>query len=178
MVRKVDQDTSENSDSATQIIDHWIVSFEGDAEEHEVTEKYIGRLVESTDTESVKSGDNAAATASPASTPPSNNHRSNNRNNNNNKQSSRKKNSSKSPPRKASSSKDRAGGEARPSTRSAIKQGGKEKALLKGIKATKKPSSKKSKLGENETVVKVKMLTGTLYLYRGEHRRAEFVRTV
>uniref|UniRef100_A0A7S2N576 Uncharacterized protein n=1 Tax=Helicotheca tamesis TaxID=374047 RepID=A0A7S2N576_9STRA len=31
---------------------------------------------------------------------------------------------------------------------------------------------------KNEEVVKVKMLTGTLYLYRGDHPRAEFVRTV
>jgi hypothetical protein len=41
-VRKIEQD----SDSETNVA-HWIVSFVGDAEEHEVTEKYIGRLVES-----------------------------------------------------------------------------------------------------------------------------------
>mmetsp|Transcript_24837 Transcript_24837/g.36751 ORF Transcript_24837/g.36751 Transcript_24837/m.36751 type:complete len:236 (-) Transcript_24837:80-787(-) len=41
-------------------------------------------------------------------------------------------------------------------------------------------SSNKRVKGENgnEEVVKVKLLTGTLYLYRGLHRRAEFIRRV
>jgi hypothetical protein len=34
----------------------------------------------------------------------------------------------------------------------------------------------KKKLKKDENVVVVKMLTGTLYLYRGEKPRAEFVR--
>lgn len=34
------------------------------------------------------------------------------------------------------------------------------------------------KMHNNEDVVVVKLLTGTLYLYRGAHRRAEFVRRV
>uniref|UniRef100_A0A7S2HBW0 Uncharacterized protein n=1 Tax=Helicotheca tamesis TaxID=374047 RepID=A0A7S2HBW0_9STRA len=38
-----------------------------------------------------------------------------------------------------------------------------------------RPSRKPDK---NQEVVKVKLLTGTLYLYRGEHRRAEFIRFV
>mmetsp|Transcript_15602 Transcript_15602/g.23633 ORF Transcript_15602/g.23633 Transcript_15602/m.23633 type:complete len:234 (+) Transcript_15602:46-747(+) len=40
-------------------------------------------------------------------------------------------------------------------------------------------SNKRAKGEEgNEEVVKVKLLTGTLYLYRGLHRRAEFIRRV
>ena len=41
-----------------------------------------------------------------------------------------------------------------------------------------KPSNKRVKLGDGEDVVKVHLLTGTLYLYRGLHRRAEFVRRI
>ena len=39
-------------------------------------------------------------------------------------------------------------------------------------------SNKRVKLGDAENVVKVHLLTGTLYLYRGLHRRAEFVRRI
>lgn len=36
--------------------------------------------------------------------------------------------------------------------------------------------TKKSKSGVNEEVIKIPMLTGTLFLYRGLRRRAEFIR--
>lgn len=36
--------------------------------------------------------------------------------------------------------------------------------------------TKKSKSGVSEDVIKIPMLTGTLFLYRGERRRAEFIR--
>jgi hypothetical protein len=39
-------------------------------------------------------------------------------------------------------------------------------------------NNKRQKVSESEEVVVVKLLTGTLYLYRGAHRRAEFVRRV
>lgn len=41
-----------------------------------------------------------------------------------------------------------------------------------------KQSTKRIKTDDGEEVVKVHLLTGTLYLYRGLHRRAEFVRRV
>ena len=37
-------------------------------------------------------------------------------------------------------------------------------------------SKKRQKTPDDGEVIKVKLLTGTLYLYRGKHRRAEFVR--
>jgi hypothetical protein len=43
----------------------------------------------------------------------------------------------------------------------------------KGGKKTKRPDTP-----ADETVTKVKLLTGTLYLYRGSHPRAEFVRRI
>lgn len=50
-----------------------------------------------------------------------------------------------------------------------------------GFKTARRGGSKKGgprpgAKSKNEEVVKVKMLTGTLYLYRGENRRAEFIR--
>jgi hypothetical protein len=48
--------------------------------------------------------------------------------------------------------------------------------LLPDVMPRKKAVPKK-KLKKNENVVVVKMLTGTLYLYRGENPRAEFLRT-
>jgi hypothetical protein len=39
-------------------------------------------------------------------------------------------------------------------------------------------SKKRQRGDDNGEVVKVKLLTGTLFLYRGRHRRAEFIRRV
>ncbi len=56
--------------------------------------------------------------------------------------------------------------------------GGKRHLTLDGHHAP--PNNKKPKHNESDDgeVVKVKLLTGTLYLYRGAQRRAEFVRRV
>eukprot|EP00542_Grammatophora_oceanica_P017424 CAMPEP_0194028570 /NCGR_PEP_ID=MMETSP0009_2-20130614/2501_1 /TAXON_ID=210454 /ORGANISM="Grammatophora oceanica, Strain CCMP 410" /LENGTH=223 /DNA_ID=CAMNT_0038667997 /DNA_START=71 /DNA_END=742 /DNA_ORIENTATION=+ len=54
-----------------------------------------------------------------------------------------------------------------------------EDAVTIGVfppKGKKLPGKKNRKLGDDEEVVRVQMLTGTLYLYRGAYRRAEFVR--
>jgi hypothetical protein len=46
-------------------------------------------------------------------------------------------------------------------------------------KVQKKPKAPAApKVGSDETVIKVKMLTGTLYIYRGANPRAEFIRVV
>jgi hypothetical protein len=170
-VRKVDQDF----DSEPNVV-HWIVSFVGDPEEHEVTEKYIGRLVESSETESVKSAQTPPPSAKAAAAKSRTN--------------TTRPRRDKSPPHKAKSPPPIVKGEVRPSTRSTIKQpvkppgkqNGVKKAVVKCIKTVKKPPMKVGGGGkqsaENETVVKVKMLTGTLYLYRGDRPRAEFIRTV
>ena len=53
--------------------------------------------------------------------------------------------------------------------------------LLPGIDdvvlPNKTPKLPKKKISRDESVTKVKLLTGTLYIYRGKTRRAEFVRT-
>lgn len=158
LVRKVEQEPDAD-------VAHWIVSFEGDTEEHEVTEKYIGRLVDNSETESIKSRDSPLPTTKSSSSSIGSASLGKSPNGNAAKKG-------KSPPRKSASP--HRGG-AKPSTRSNNKDG---KSLLKGIKTTKKAPRGQKQLGENESVVKVKMLTGTLYLFRGENPRAEFVRTV
>ena len=54
--------------------------------------------------------------------------------------------------------------------------GGNLAGLLPDVMPRKKAVPKKT-VKKNEHVVVVKMLTGTLYLHRGDRRRAEFVRT-
>jgi hypothetical protein len=57
-----------------------------------------------------------------------------------------------------------------------------ETAGLVGVKRRPPPPPHQSKKRQREEdqgeAVKVKLLTGTLYLYRGRHRRAEFIRRV
>jgi len=70
---------------------------------------------------------------------------------------------------------------------SSPKNGKKDKQALAAAKRTKGKNGRflstnahgTASTDENgETVVKVKMLTGTLYLYRGTNPRAEFIRIV
>ena len=63
-------------------------------------------------------------------------------------------------------------------TRSAQSNGTGSLMELPAVTKTKHISTfKVPKVKKNEKVEVVKMLTGTLYLYRGEHRRAEFIRS-
>lgn len=51
---------------------------------------------------------------------------------------------------------------------------GKKRPLPKNVKN----AAKKARADDNDECVKIKFLTGTLYLYRGRHRRAEFIRKI
>jgi hypothetical protein len=71
-------------------------------------------------------------------------------------------------------------------TRAVHKQNGAE-TLHAGIEVARKKAPKTNTKGKvdrkasstaDETVITVKLLTGTLYMYRGAHPRAEFVRSV
>jgi len=67
-------------------------------------------------------------------------------------------------------------------TRARTRSSGDSSELLGGIEEVELPPPRKRvkhdmRLNTGETVVKVKMLTGTLYLYKGRQRRAEFVRS-
>ena len=52
-----------------------------------------------------------------------------------------------------------------------------EVALLPELPFKKKKAAKEKRVKKDENVTIVKMLTGTLYLYRGDRPRAEFVRS-
>mmetsp|Transcript_4458 Transcript_4458/g.5169 ORF Transcript_4458/g.5169 Transcript_4458/m.5169 type:complete len:216 (-) Transcript_4458:83-730(-) len=179
LIQKVHQD----SEGESSVL-HWIVSFDGESEKEEITEKYIGRLVESSETESHKS--NNLFKISSANT-----------NKSGNKNSIKAKKSHRILPR---AGKYENSSQVRPSTRSTAKHKCGEKKLKCGektldcgekkIKCDEKKNLKANKnikkiskdqnrsTNKKETVVKVKMLTGTLYLYRGNRPRAEFIRTV
>ena len=126
LLYKLDE-TGDDSPSTNHTI-RWMVAFQGDdttsSDEEEVSEKYIGRLVETSSNES----------------------------------DSAKSSSSKSKKTKTV-----------PASAKRIK--GKNGRFLPNPRPSKKTAN-------DETVVKVKMLTGTLYLYRGKNPRAEFVRSV
>jgi len=57
------------------------------------------------------------------------------------------------------------------------KGGTTEMLLLPEIVTKKKTPSKTKKIKKGDCVTVVKMLTGTLYMYRGDHPRAEFIRS-
>lgn len=116
MLHKI-EDSDDETPSGISTSIRWKVVFHGDSEE-EISEKSMGRLVESSN-ESDSSSTNKKSVAKRAN-----------------------------------------------------------KAKNNGRFATVKGSSSDQHDENGETVIKVKMLTGTLYLYRGMHPRAEFVRTV
>ncbi len=117
MLRKI-EDNDEDSPSGTGASIRWKVAFHHGDSEEEISEKYMGRLVESSN-ESESSSTNKKSLAKRVS-----------------------------------------------------------KAKNNGRLATAVKGSSSDHDENGETVIKVKMLTGTLYLYRGMNPRAEFVRTV
>ena len=56
------------------------------------------------------------------------------------------------------------------------KKGGVKRAAPGAAGGAEEENDKKAKLSVDDEVVKVKMNTGTLYLYKGLNRRAVFVR--
>mmetsp|Transcript_11713 Transcript_11713/g.18450 ORF Transcript_11713/g.18450 Transcript_11713/m.18450 type:complete len:184 (-) Transcript_11713:114-665(-) len=148
LLAKADEDKKKGAAAV-----HWLVSVEGGENDEElISEKSLGRVLEAHDSDdSIKS---ATVTAKGA-----------------------KKVAKKTSKSKQKSTKSQ--GSRRISTRAATKKDGKGKsALIDGLDMDKKaPSPRPKKKQGDETVVEVKMLTGTLFIYRGEHRRVEFVRT-
>ncbi|KAL9183220.1 hypothetical protein ACHAXT_005007 [Thalassiosira profunda] len=99
-------------------------------------------------------------------------------NNNSDRAEKARKNvaSDSAPTSKANANKAKNGGvSSRYGTRST--RGSGEAILLPDLPVRKKKLFKQKTVKKDENVTVVKMLTGTLYLYRGERPRAEFVRT-
>lgn len=60
----------------------------------------------------------------------------------------------------------------------AIKAGEEGGPLEEGLELERRPTPRPKKKDGDQTVIEVKLLTGTLFIYRGENHRVEFVRTV
>jgi hypothetical protein len=134
----------------------WMVSVDGGSDDEElISEKMLGRILDTSE-----SDDNSSKSAMVDKTV-------------------------KQPPAKKTSkekTKHVAGGASdanrRVNTRAATKMGGTHNELFSGLDATRKAPAKPKKKQGDETVVEVEMRTGTLFIYRGNHPRVEFVRTV
>lgn len=171
LLRKVD---NEDDESPSSVVMRWVVSFLDETEE-EISENYIGRLAEG-----AKSDSSPSQSGKP-----------------NHKKTITKK---KLPTAKGKAQRKVKFGIPEPekqilvdaaataaynsrthSTRSAVKKGGPEQTLYDGIQETRKTTKggrKQVGTKEDDTVIKIKMLTGTLIMYRGVHRRAEFIWSV
>ena len=159
---------------------HWVVAFL-DATEEEISEKFIGRLAEGvkSDSSPSQSGKNTNKKATTKKKVPQAKPK-----------VQRKVKFGAPEPEKlvlvdavaAAAAATAAYNSRTHSTRSAVKKGGTEQTLYEGIQETRKPAKggRKQAGGKDDdtTVVKIKMHTGTLIMYRGLHRRAEFVWSV
>lgn len=138
----------EEDERATEVT-HWIVSVDGSSEEEIISEKALGRVLETHD-QSDGSTFEKAVKEKPV------------------KKSSKTK-------VKSSSSKSK---NKRASTRAASKNGEDSLLLSNGLDFERRQTARPKKQDGDETVIEVKMLTGSLFIYRGDHHRVEFVRTV
>lgn len=168
-----DIDTSPSPRGTVNTTTKWMVSVENDsASEEEISEKYLGRILEASDeSDNTATIDKATALAS----------------------SSKKKNGGKGAgavPKKVSfpngqKSKHRGPegtkANSRRNTRASRNADNIDMDALNDIimkkpkKATPKPP--KNSAAQGESVVEVKMATGTLFMYKGLKRRVEFIRT-
>lgn len=128
---------------------YWVVSVDGSSEEEVIPEKSLGRILDP-NVQSDESTVDKSAAARPI-----------------------KKATTKAKIKSRSTIK----GNRRINTRAAGKNGEATELLL-GLESERKPSPRPKKRETDETVIEVKMRTGTLFIYRGEHHRVEFVHTV
>ena len=140
-------------ESPSRASTHWKVSIEGKESEEDVSERMLGRVLD------VSESDGSTVSTTTTSGVGS---------------SGKEKAASKPTVVKAARTTNKR------STRAATRSAGGDVELLTGIEniqLPKKPASKNNRVRKDPNVVKVKMLTGTLLLYRGKIRRAEFVRS-
>lgn len=152
LLSKADEEgENRRASPGTNTTTFWVVSVEGDSNDEEmISEKALGRVIDESD-ESVKSATLEKSAKKPVKKVTKAK----------NKVNSRKKGN-------------------RMNTRATTKDGPASPAELDdGIEFDRRaPSPRPKKKKGDETVVEVKMLTGTLFIYRGQNHRVEFVRTV
>lgn len=138
----------EEEDGRVGEVTHWVVSVDGSSEEEVISEKALGCVLETQD-QSDGSTYEKALKEKPV------------------KKSTEVK-------VKSSSGKNK---NRRANTRAASKNG--ENSLLaNGLDFERRQTARPKKKDGDETVIEVKMLTGSLFIYRGDDHRVEFVRTV
>lgn len=155
-----------------------MVSFDEGSQE-EISEKGLGRIIGGADSDDSVSNGHLPTATSMAKPPPVST------NNSNSKEATAKVTAAKKPQaRKVRYEPPQEN--KRVLTRAVRKQNG-SATLHSGIEVARKKAPKtskgnnkvdRSKTSADETVITVKLLTGTLYMYRGAHPRAEFVRSV
>jgi hypothetical protein len=140
-------------------VTHWVVSVDGSSEEEVISEKMLGRVLETVD-QSDSSTIEKSLKENPA------------------KKVTKAK-------IKSTSSSSAAGIVnqkkviRRMNTRAAaIKAGEEGGPLEEGLELERRPPPRPKKKDGDQTVIEVELLTGTLFIYRGENHRVEFVRTV
>ena len=138
----------EGEDHSAEVT-HWVVSIDGASEEEVVSEKVLGRVLDDV----VDQSDSSTI-----------------------EKSAKEKTVKKKTTTTKFKNKKRKGGRF---TRTSGNSGEDESLLNDGAaESPPQPNAKPSKQDGDETVVEVKMLTGTLFIYRGENHWVEFVRTV
>lgn len=141
----------EDDDSRPGDVTHWVVSVDGSSEEEIVSEKMLGRVLEAHDQISDGSTVEKSLKEKPAAKPT--------------------KAKIKPGSKKLAQAKSRV-------TRAGATKNGEEPMADDGGAIERRPAPRPKKKEGDETVIEVKMLTGTLFIYRGEHHRVEFIRTV
>lgn len=146
LISKDEEDDNRNGDVA-----HWVVSVDGSSEEEVVSEKMLGRVLETQD-QSDSSTFEKSLKEKPA------------------------KNSAK-PKFKAGIKRKTMKAKSGVNTRAGSSKNGEVLRAEDIGEIERRSAPRPKKRNGDETVIEVKMLTGTLFIYRGENHRVEFVRT-
>lgn len=200
LLSKAEDTSGRDSPSSNSSSTHWLVSVEGNSKEEDVSERYLGRVLPkeadgdsngSNGRRSPKSG--SAVVRKPATrkdsrvTNNTDDEAKASSDNNSGGKLRATKAAARGKPAAKTAYKAKASAQAAKAAlaprKYATRRGkGEGEELYEGIDkiTSKKPKPRvpAPKPGPDETVIKVKMLTGTLYLYRGLRPRAEFVRIV
>ena len=145
--------SKDEEDDRSGDVTHWIVSVDGSSEEEIISEKMLGRVLETVD-QSDSSTIEKSLKENPA------------------------KKVTKAKIKSTSGIINQKKVIRRINTRAAAIKAGEEGPLDEGLEVERRPTPRPKKKDGDETVIEVKLLTGTLFIYRGENHRVEFVRTV
>lgn len=143
--------SKDDEDDRSGDVTHWLVSVDGSSNEEVISEKMLGRVLETVDQSDGSTFE----------------------------KSMKEKPVKKSTKAKIKSASKQKTGVRRINTRAAASKTGEDPTFDDVFDDERRQNNPRPKKKDgDETVIEVKMLTGTLFIYRGEHHRVEFVRTV